>query len=174
MKGFMPGKGDGIAASLMGDQPRLRHVRSPPPKSAVQRAIKNKLQRMLAGVDAGGSARRLSRARKHTSSREPEATVLEPPARVTCETRFIGTMPKIAAVTPVSIIRVSLANVLATQRLQQNFRGCRIIPISLVSPRNSFPHSEIRHFVKMYRLGIGHPVNPFNSIGYVEMLNCTD
>jgi hypothetical protein len=37
----------------------------------------------------------------------------------------------------------------------------KVLSISLVSPRNAFAHSDIRHFVKMYRLGIVSPRKPF-------------
>jgi hypothetical protein len=61
-------------------------------------------------------------------------TILEPVAHARCNTRAIGNTPKVAAGTPVTIIRVSRAKVFAAQKLQQKFRGCRVIPIGLASP----------------------------------------
>jgi hypothetical protein len=87
-----------------------------------------------------------------------------PPACVTRDTRVIGTMHRAAAVTPVLIIRVSFPKVLSTQMLQQKRHGCRMIPISQASCRNSFQKKEICYIVKMYRLFKCHVLNSFLSI----------
>jgi hypothetical protein len=97
-------------------------------------------------------------------SRKPGEPLANLPACVTRETRVIGTMPEAAAVTPVTIIRVSCHNVLATQRLQQRFRVCRVMPISQASCRNPLLHSEIYYLVKICRLVKCHTLTSFLSM----------
>ena len=92
-------------------------------------------------------------------SRKPGEPLANLPAWVTRETRVIGTMPEAAAVTPVTIIRVSCHNVLATQRLQQRFRVCRVMPISQASCRNLFCHIGLRRPAQ-FRLFKRQPISP--------------